>query len=301
MSVAHEAIPDDDGEPVVDQLHTADMPLMPDMQIEAQIQATPAVNEIPPSERKTQRRTVPIEGNFDETDLFTIYANEMGGVGLLDRDDEARLNKAVLSGLSARAKLEAGGISRKERSQVARDVQEGQEATHDFTTANLRLVVSIAKRYQGKGLPLLDLVQEGNLGLMRAVDKFRADKGFKFSTYATWWIRQNIERSLPTTGRTIRLSVVAAEHLRQLQMARAEFTEDNRRHPTLVELTQLTGFPEEKVVALQIQEMDVAEFSDPVTNRGDSGMTVEDTVYDPTSADGYQDAEYRLVRGAART
>ena len=144
----------------------------------------------------------------EDEDLVRLYLNDIGRHALLTKDDEARLGAIIEAGAARprrprrpRASPPPGG------GRCDRDVRAADEATDVFVKANLRLVVSVAKRYQSSGLPLLDLVQEGNLGLIHAVEKFDYKKGFKFSTYATWWIRQAITRGIANTGRTIRLPV----------------------------------------------------------------------------------------------
>ena len=146
----------------------------------------------------------------DEEDLVRLYLTDIGQYPLLTKDDEVRLAQAIEKGVEARQKLESSEeVSAVEKRDLKRNARNGEKAERQFVQSNLRLVVSIAKKYQASGLPLLDLIQEGNLGLMHAVEKFDWRKGFKFSTYATWWIRQAITRGIANTGRTIRLPVHA--------------------------------------------------------------------------------------------
>ena len=141
-----------------------------------------------------------------EQDLVRLYLDEIGRHELLTKDDEVRLAQAIEAGREARAELAQGQkFARGQRPQLLRTADAGEEATQTFVNANLRLVVSIAKKYQSTGLPLLDLIQEGNLGLIHAVEKFDWRRGFKFSTYATWWIRQAISRGIDNSARTVRL------------------------------------------------------------------------------------------------
>ena len=159
----------------------------------------------------------------DEEDLVRLYLTDIGQYTLLTKDDEVRLAKQIEAGKAAIEELDADrqGPHRGQEARAAPRRREGEEAERQFVQSNLRLVVSIAKKYQASGLPLLDLIQEGNLGLMHAVEKFDWRKGFKFSTYATWWIRQAITRGIANTGRTIRLPVHAGDTLARLQKARS--------------------------------------------------------------------------------
>ena len=153
----------------------------------------------------------------DDEDLVRRYLAEIGRHDLLTKDDEARLARVMEDGAAAARELGSGAaIPATRRRQMQRRVGAGEAAAEQFVQANLRLVVSIAKRYQSSGVPLLDLIQEGNLGLMHAVEKFDWRKGFKFSTYATWWICQAITRGIANTGRTIRLPVHAGDTLARL-------------------------------------------------------------------------------------
>jgi len=163
-----------------------------------------------------------------EEDLVRLYLNDIGKHALLTKDDEARLAQAIEAGREARAELLCGKpVTAVRKRELRRLVRGGDEAAETFVKANLRLVVSIAKKYQAAELPLLDLVQEGNLGLMHAVEKFDWRKGFKFSTYATWWIRQAITRSIADQSRTIRLPVHLVEELGRIRRVQREF---NREH-----------------------------------------------------------------------
>ena len=167
-------------------------------------------------------------------DLIRRYLKEIGRYELLTAADEVTLGMAIEAGLAAEAELEAKGThhsaaARRKLKVVAND---GRDAKTQFIQSNLRLVVSIAKRYQSSGLPLLDLVQEGNLGLIRAVEKFDYAKGFKFSTYATWWIRQAIGRAIADKSRTIRVPVHVVEVVAQITRASNRLTKVLGREPT---------------------------------------------------------------------
>ena len=155
-----------------------------------------------------------------DEDLVRLYLNDIGRYPMLSKDDERRLAQQIELGAEARAKLASGSaLTPTKKRELLRVVRAGDHAQRTFVQSNLRLVVSIAKRYQGSGQPLLDLIQEGNLGLIHAVEKFDWRPGFKFSTYATWWIRQSISRGIANTSRTIRLPVHADDKLSALQRA----------------------------------------------------------------------------------
>ena len=186
----------------------------------------------------------------DEEDLVRLYLTDIGQYPLLTKDDEVRLAQQIENGNSAREDLErlpAKKLTPAKKRELRRTAREGEYAQRTFVQSNLRLVVSIAKKYQASGLPLLDLIQEGNLGLMHAVEKFDWRKGFKFSTYATWWIRQAITRGIANTGRTIRLPVHAGDTLARLQKARSRLELKLGRPATLAELAVEVEMPEDKV------------------------------------------------------
>ena len=186
-----------------------------------------------------------------EEDLVRLYLNDIGKHSLLTKDDEARLAQAIEAGRAARAELGSGkALSTPRKRELRRAVREGEDAAETFVKANLRLVVSIAKKYQAAELRLLDLVQEGNLGLMHAVEKFDWRKGFKFSTYATWWIRQAITRGIANTGRTVRLPVHAGDLLTRVTKARGRLEGQLGRRPTAAELAMDLELEEEKVVEI---------------------------------------------------
>jgi RNA polymerase sigma factor (sigma-70 family) len=187
------------------------------------------------------------DAHFDAS-LLRLYLHDVGGHALLSREVEQHLGHAIEAGRLAEAVLASGRpLSDEERQELQVQVDAGVRARTVFVTANLRLVVSIAKRYACPGLSLMDLVQEGNLGLMRAVERFDFRRGFKFSTYASWWIRQGVTRAIANTGRTIRLPVQAGERLAKVRAAQAALEVDLGRAPTLPELAHETGLAVTKV------------------------------------------------------
>ena len=215
----------------------------------------------------------------DEEDLVRLYLTDIGQYTLLTKDDEVRLAKAIEAGKIASAEMEqTANLSATKRRELRKAIREGEVAERAFGQSNLRLVVSIAKKYQASGLPLLDLIQEGNLGLMHAVEKFDWRKGFKFSTYATWWIRQAITRGIANTGRTIRLPVHAGDTLARLQKARSRLELKFGRPATLAELAKEVEMPEDKVTEALRFAAEPLSLSEPLREDGDAelGDVVED-------------------------
>jgi RNA polymerase sigma factor (sigma-70 family) len=215
----------------------------------------------------------------DYEDLVRLYLEDVGRHNLLTKDDEGRLAQAIETGTAARERLEtAKKLTPTQRRQLRREIRLGEEAHRQFVNSNLRLVVSIAKKYQSSGLPLLDIVQEGNLGLIHAVDKFDWRKGFKFSTYATWWIRQAIQRGIANSARVIRLPVHAGDMLTALLKLRASLEGSLGRTPTLAELAGEAELPLEKVVEVLRYAVDTVSLDEPVRDDGDAelGDFVED-------------------------
>ena len=216
----------------------------------------------------------------DEEDLVRLCLTDIGQYPLLTKEDEVRLAQAIEAGTEARAEFESidTELTPAKKRELRRAMQKGEQAERTFVQSNLRLVVSIAKKYQASGLPLLDLIQEGNLGLMHAVEKFDWRKGFKFSTYATWWIRQAITRGIANTGRTIRLPVHAGDTLARLQKARARLELKYGRPATLSELAAEVEMPEEKVTEALRFAAEPLSLSEPLREDGDAelGDVVED-------------------------
>jgi RNA polymerase primary sigma factor len=171
-------------------------------------------------------------------DSVRMYLREIGRFSLIDGDEEVRLAKAIRTGFEAASRLEREGVklSTEERQTLELKILQGQLAQRRLSEANLRLVVSVAKRYLGRGMSLLDLIEEGNLGLLRAVEKFDHRKGYKFSTYATWWIRQSISRAIADQARTIRIPVHMVESLNRVQRTARQLQQMLGREPTPEEI-----------------------------------------------------------------
>jgi RNA polymerase sigma factor (sigma-70 family) len=220
----------------------------------------------------------------DEEDLVHLYLSDVGRHPLLSKNDEVHLAQQIEAAGRARDALtqRGGTMSPTERRRLRRTVGRGEEAHDRFVLANLRLVVSIAKKYQTSGLPLLDLIQEGNLGLIHAVDKFDWHKGFKFSTYATWWIRQAISRGVANTARTIRLPVHANDRLVLLRRVRADLEAKVGRPATRAELAEALDVPEAKVLDVMHFAVGALSLSEPLGS--DSPTELGDLLEDHSQA-----------------
>ena len=229
-------------------------------------------------------------------DAVGIYLEEVSAHSLLTAEDEVALARSMELGQRAQRKLDsAESIKASERAKLYRIVHTGDEAKAVFIRSNLRLVISIAKRYTGRGLDLIDLIQEGNLGLIRAVEKFDWRKGFKFSTYATWWIRQAITRGLGNQARTIRLPVHMVDIVRTVAETAQLLSEDLRRPPTREEIAELSGLNLERVNAALDAPSDTVSLDRPIGEDGDAAL--QDFVEDEAAADPFNHAADVLRRG----
>ena len=217
------------------------------------------------------------------SDTVGLYLDEVSAHFLLSAEDEVHLARGMELGKKAKAVLDSGGYKQSERAKLMRLVADGDEAKMTFIRSNLRLVISIAKRYSGRGLDLLDLIQEGNLGLIRAVEKFDWRKGFKFSTYATWWIRQAITRGLGNNGRTIRLPVHMVDMVRTVQDTKQSLHDKYHRTPTLEEISEASGLDTERVLAALEAPAETVSLDRPVGEDGDASL--QDFVEDEDAPD----------------
>ncbi|WP_293767898.1 RNA polymerase sigma factor RpoD [Sporichthya sp.] len=212
------------------------------------------------------------------TDLVRHYLKEIGRVRLLTAEEEVQLSRRIEAGVFAAARMDSAPAEptlRRELEVIARD---GMVAKQKLIEANLRLVVSIAKRYSGRGLPFLDLVQEGNLGLIRAVEKFDYSKGYKFSTYATWWIRQAVTRALADQARTIRVPVHVVEVINKIIRLQRSLHQEHGSEPTIAELATVMDMTPERVVEALRYAQDPVSLHTPVGEAEESefGDLIED-------------------------
>jgi len=185
--------------------------------------------------------------NIDTDDTIGLYLKEVSRVPLLNAKEEVELAQRIESGRMAREELARGNISQRRRFELRHLIEDGWAAREHLITANSRLVISVAKKYMGRGVPFLDLIQEGNIGLIRATKKFEYRRGHKFSTYATWWIRQAVTRAIADQGRTIRVPVHMGDQINKLLRIQHQLTQRLGRKPTVEELAETLEVPPKKV------------------------------------------------------
>jgi RNA polymerase sigma factor (sigma-70 family) len=215
-------------------------------------------------------------------DSFRLYLDEVGRHPLLTKDDEVELSQAFEAGQAAQNRLAGLPAGHPDVAMLTAEVARGEAARRKMIESNLRLVVSIARRFSATGLPLGDLVQEGNLGLLRAVEKFDWRKGFKFSTYATWWIRQAIARGAADRGaRAIRLPVHVDEQVGRLRRTQTRLHEALGREPSDEELADELDMPVEKVLRLKDTAQAITSLDTPI---GDDGAALQDFLEDDSAA-----------------
>ena len=211
-------------------------------------------------------------------DTVGLYLKEMARVPLLSTEEEVRLAKLLERGYKAHRQLDRDGQNPAEHDKLKQAVEEGKIARDHLIEANTRLVVSIAKKYMGRGVPFLDLIQEGNLGLMKAVEKFDYRRGYRFSTYATWWIRQTITRAIADQGRTIRVPVHMSDRIRRLYKAARQLEQEHGRKPTPEEIAAEMEIEPRKVQWMLKVSWRPLSLEQPVGEEEDSelGSFIED-------------------------
>lgn len=214
---------------------------------------------------------------FGTDDPVRMYLKEIGKVNLLTSDEEIDLAQAMGAGAEAKEQMEELESSGEEipaevRTELEKAIKKGERAKQRLAEANLRLVVSIAKRYVGRGMQFLDLIQEGNLGLIKAVEKFDYTKGYKFSTYATWWIRQAITRAIADQARTIRIPVHMVETINRMRQATNQLVYQNGHEPTPEELAKAMDMSVERVREIQRMAQEPASLESPVGEEEDSSL-----------------------------
>ena len=232
-------------------------------------------------------------GHSGVEEPLRVYLREIGRIRLLTAAEETRLAQQIESGRTARARLRDARCP-DERRVLLEWICDGETARQHLINANLRLVVSIAKKYLGRGLTFLDLIQEGNLGLMRATEKFDYTKGFKFSTYATWWIRQAVTRAIADQSRTIRLPVHVGETLQRVKKTAHMLQQSLQREPMPCEIAQVLGMPEEKVRRVLEAARLPLSLDQPLSDDGDT--LVGDLIEDDVTARSVDTAEHHMLR-----
>jgi RNA polymerase nonessential primary-like sigma factor len=244
--------------------------------------ATDWIEEAPESGRP-ELTAEDLDAQSPAADLVRVYLNGIGKTALLTAAQEVDLAKRIEAGVFAQhvldsAAAEGAQLDRQHAADLRTVVRDGMRARNHLLEANLRLVVSLAKRYTGRGMPLLDLIQEGNLGLIRAVEKFDYAKGFKFSTYATWWIRQAITRGMADQARTIRLPVHLVEQVNKLARIKRDLHQTLGREATHEELAEESGIAVEKVSDLLDHSRDPVSLDMPVGSEEEAplGDFIED-------------------------
>jgi RNA polymerase primary sigma factor len=266
------------------------LPDVPDEQFEKDLATDPTLKE-EEKEAEKQGFVVSSSDESDEpeqqvmvagatADPVKDYLKQIGKVPLLNAEMEVELAKRIEAGLFSDEKLSQGGkISAKALEELEWIAEDGRRAKNHLLEANLRLVVSLAKRYTGRGMLFLDLIQEGNLGLIRAVEKFDYTKGYKFSTYATWWIRQAITRAMADQARTIRIPVHMVEVINKLARVQRQMLQDLGREPTPEELAKELDMTPEKVIEVQKYGREPISLHTPLGEDGDSefGDLIEDS------------------------
>ena len=247
-------------------------------------------------ERRRARREIEQALKAPTNDPVRMYLKEIGKVALLTAQEEVDLAKRIEQGLLATEKLQSNShkFTDEELTELHWLERDGHRAKRHLVEANLRLVVSIAKRYVGRGMAFLDLIQEGNLGLIRAVEKFDYAKGFKFSTYATWWIRQAITRAIADQARTIRIPVHMVETINKLVRIQRQLLQDLGREPTAEEIAEQMELPSEKVREIQKISQEPVSLYTPVGEEEDSHLG--DFIEDSEAIVPLERASFRLLQ-----
>lgn len=231
---------------------------------------------------------------LDTSDPVNLYLREIGRVPLLTAEDEVILAKRMERGQKARRMLEQPNLSPARRERLEAWVREGEDARDHLIRANSRLVVSIAKKYIGRGVPFLDLIQEGNIGLIRAVKKFDYRRGYKFSTYATWWIRQAVARAVADQSRTIRVPIHMHDQIARVARMSQDMAQELGREPTHEELAERLHLPEDKVRRIMKAATRILSLETPVGEDGDSELG--EFIKDETSVSPSTAASRSLLR-----
>jgi len=232
--------------------------------------------------------------NIDTDDMIGLYLKEVGRVPLLTAQQEVDLSKRIEKGRLSREELAKGPVADARRHKLRYNIEDGWAAREHLITANSRLVISVAKKYMGRGVPFLDLIQEGNIGLIRAAKKFDYRRGHKFSTYATWWIRQAVTRAIADQGRTIRVPVHMGDQINKLLRAQHQLTQEYGRDPSVEELAKRLDIPSKKVETMIQVSRRPLSLETPTDDEDDS--TLADFIEDTDASAPDERATYNLLR-----
>jgi RNA polymerase primary sigma factor len=232
--------------------------------------------------------------NIDTDDTIGLYLKEVSRVPLLTATEEVELAQRIERGRMAREELARGNVSSRRRIELRRLIEDGWSAREHLITANSRLVISVAKKYMGRGVPFLDLIQEGNIGLIRATKKFDYRRGHKFSTYATWWIRQAVTRAIADQGRTIRVPVHMGDQINKLLRVQHQLTQRLGREPSVEELANALEVPPKKVENMIQVARRPLSLETPTDDEEDS--VLGDFIEDDEAAPPDETATYNLLR-----
>ncbi|MDP3186536.1 MAG: sigma-70 family RNA polymerase sigma factor [Anaerolineales bacterium] len=232
--------------------------------------------------------------NIDTDDTIGLYLKEVSRVPLLTATEEVELAQRIERGRIAREELARGKVSPRRRLELRRMIEDGWAAREHLITANSRLVISVAKKYMGRGVPFLDLIQEGNIGLIRATKKFDYRRGHKFSTYATWWIRQAVTRAIADQGRTIRVPVHMGDQINKLLRTQHQLTQRLGRDPSVEELANALEVPPKKVENMIQVARRPLSLETPTDDEEDS--VLGDFIEDDEAAPPDETATYNLLR-----
>jgi RNA polymerase primary sigma factor len=232
--------------------------------------------------------------NIDTDDTIGLYLKEVGRVPLLTAEEEVELAQRIERGRLAREELARGNVSPRRRQELQRLIEDGWAAREHLITANSRLVISVAKKYMGRGVPFLDLIQEGNIGLIRAAKKFDYRRGHKFSTYATWWIRQAVTRAIADQGRTIRVPVHMGDQINKLLRVQHQLTQRLGRDPSVEELAEALDVTPQKVENMIQVARRPLSLETPTDDEEDS--VLGDFIQDEEATAPDETATYNLLR-----
>ncbi len=265
-------------ERVYDMLLNAGIEILDDEDVSEKKPAVAVKEDETEKEDENRLAEVSAIDAIDSGDSVGLYLSQVGRVPLLTRDEEVELSKRIERGRRVRNNLARGPVSPKQRAKFERFIQDGMAAREHLIMANSRLVISVAKKYVGRGVPLLDMIQEGHVGLMRAVKKFDYRRGHKFSTYATWWIRQAVTRLVADHGRTIRIPVHMGDRINRMLRSRHKLTQELGREPVREELAaRLEVSPHDVDYMLRVAQRPLS-LEKPTEQEGDAviGDFIED-------------------------